>query len=190
MVGLRVSRRSLRLNVKSNAPKLGSSALTTLGRPPSAAADAPERGHIRVDVLPVFLPDQSDAVEGEYVFGYRVRISNNSDRIVQVLSRRWMIIDAHGRARQVEGEGVVGRQPILGPTQFFQYESFCPIKTQWGTMEGSYTIRARETSVTGESASSILDTQWPETLDVKVGRFYLVVPKDSDVEVGMSDSGK
>lgn len=160
------------------APNHGSVALTPLGRPPSAPADAADRGHIRVEVLPVFLPDQSDPVEGEFVFGYRVRITNHSDRIVQILSRRWTIIDAHGRARTVEGEGVVGRQPILGPTQFFQYESFCPIKTKWGTMEGSYTVRSRETSVTGESASSILDTQWPETLDVKVGRFYLVVPND------------
>lgn len=190
MAGFRVSRRSLRLGVASNAPKLGSSAQTPLGRPPSAAADSAEPGHIRVDVLPVFLPDQSDPVEGEFVFGYRVRITNHSDRIVQVLSRRWTIIDAHGRARNVEGEGVVGRQPILGPTQFFQYESFCPIKTKWGTMEGSYTVRARETSVTGESASSILDTQWPETLEVKVGRFYLVVPKDSGVEVGKSASSE
>jgi ApaG protein len=174
--------------VSTSASNLGSTALTPLGRPPSAAAESTQQGHIRVDVLPVFLPDQSDPVEGEFVFGYRVRITNNSDRIVQLLSRRWTIIDAHGRARNVEGEGVVGRQPILGPTQFFQYESFCPIKTRWGTMEGSYTVRARETSVTGESASSILDTQWPETLAVKVGRFYLVVPKESGVEVeGIED---
>jgi hypothetical protein len=54
-------------------------------------------------------------------------------------------------------------------------------------MEGSYTVRSRETSVTGESASSILDTQWPETLEVKVARFYLVVPNESGVEVGKSD---
>mgnify|MGYP002789491422 FL=1 len=161
---------------------LSSSAQTPLGRPPSAPADSTSRGHIQVDVLPLYLADQSDPVEGEFVFGYRVRITNHSDRIIQILSRRWTIIDAHGRSRHVEGEGVVGRQPILGPTQFFQYESFCPIKTRWGTMEGAYTIRARETSVTGESASSILDTQWPETLDVKVARFYLVVPQADGVE--------
>lgn len=176
------------MSVAAAASNHGSVALTPLGRPPSAPADSAEHGHVRVDVLPVFLPDQSDPVEGEFVFGYRVRITNNSDRIVQVLSRRWTIIDAHGRARNVEGEGVVGRQPILGPTQFFQYESFCPIKTKWGTMEGSYKVRARETSVTGESASSILDTQWPEMLEVRVERFYLVVPQEESVAAKQPES--
>ncbi|MBS0186548.1 MAG: Co2+/Mg2+ efflux protein ApaG [Planctomycetes bacterium] len=141
-------------------------------------------GTIRVQASPVFLPDQSDPDEREYVFGYRIRISNATDRIIQVLSRRWTIVDANGKSRDVEGEGVVGRQPILGPGQFFQYESFCPLSTPWGTMEGAFALRAREGAQAGETASSLLDGPWPENVEARVARFYLVAaaaPDDAGV---------
>ncbi|MBX3378695.1 MAG: Co2+/Mg2+ efflux protein ApaG [Phycisphaeraceae bacterium] len=136
-------------------------------------------GSVRVQVNPVFLPDQSDPDEREYVFGYRVRITNSTDRIVQLLARRWTIVDANGKTREVEGEGLVGRQPILGPSQFFQYESFCPLPTAWGTMEGAFSLRAREAATEGETASSLLDGPWPENFEARVARFYLVAAEDA-----------
>lgn len=136
-------------------------------------------GLLRVQTTPVFLPDQSDPDEREYVFGYRVRITNSTDRIVQLLARRWTIVDANGKTREVEGEGVVGRQPILGPGQFFQYESFCPLPTAWGTMEGAFSLRAREAAREGETASSLLDGPWPENFEARVARFYLVATESN-----------
>lgn len=144
-------------------------------------------GHVRVQATPVFLPDQSDPTEREYVFGYRVRITNATDRIVQLLARRWTIVDANGKTREVEGEGVVGRQPILGPGQFFQYESFCPLPTSWGTMEGAFAFRAREPGREGETASSLLDGPWPENFEARVARFYLVA---AESEVGSGASAR
>lgn len=140
-------------------------------------------GFLRVQATPVFLPDQSDPDEREYVFGYRVRITNSTDRIVQLLARRWTIVDANGKTREVEGEGVVGRQPILGPSQFFQYESFCPLPTSWGTMEGAFSLRAREAAREGETASSLLDGPWPENFEARVARFYLVA-SEANVDTG------
>lgn len=131
-------------------------------------------GVVTVQATPVFLPDQSDAAQREFVFGYRIRITNATDRIIQLLSRRWTIVDASGKSREITGEGVVGRQPILGPTQFFQYESFCPLKTPWGTMEGAFAFRSREAAVEGETASSMLDGPWPDNFEAAVARFYLV----------------
>lgn len=142
-------------------------------------------GLVRVQATPVFLPDQSDPDEREYVFGYRIRITNSTDRIVQLLARRWTIVDANGRTREVEGEGVVGRQPILGPEQFFQYESFCPLPTPWGTMDGAFSLRAREAARVGETASSLLDGPWPENFEARVARFYLVA-----AEVGVNAEAK
>ncbi|MCL4743046.1 MAG: Co2+/Mg2+ efflux protein ApaG [Phycisphaerales bacterium] len=119
-------------------------------------SEAVTRG-IRVEVRPTYAPDQSHPASGKYVFAYRVRISNQSDQTVRLLSRRWLIIDADGCERIVEGDGVVGRQPELEPGGHFEYESFCPLETAWGTMQGTYFFE-------GET----------EPFEVRVARFYLV----------------
>jgi len=93
---------------------------------------------IRVEVESHFVPERSDPHVGRWFFAYRVRITNESVRTVQLLSRRWRIIDAHGQVEEVTGPGVVGEQPVLAPGEAFEYGSFCPLGTPFGTMEGSY----------------------------------------------------
>lgn len=97
---------------------------------------------IRVHTYPVYMTEQSDPAGRQFVFGYRIVITNQSDQTVQIVSRHWVIIDANGNRRDVEGEGVVGQQPVLEPGESFEYASFCPLPTRWGTMEGSYLVRA------------------------------------------------
>ncbi len=81
---------------------------------------------------------------------------------VQLVSRHWIIIDAYGRREDVSGPGVVGQTPRLEPGKAFKYQSFCPLRTVWGTMEGEYQMRYDD----------------GETFDVQIARFYLKVPKD------------
>ena len=101
--------------------------------------DRPElRDTIKVDVETSFLPDQSDAEEGRFVFAYTITISNTGAMPVQLLTRRWIITDASGRVQEVEGDGVVGKQPRLRPGSFYRYSSLSVIETPVGTMEGSY----------------------------------------------------
>lgn len=117
---------------------------------------------IRVAVVPRYIPEESDPKGRKYVFGYRVRISNGSDAPMKLLARAWKIVDAHGTEQEVKGEGVVGQQPRIAPGQSFEYTSWCPLKTPWGTMEGVYTFA----------------TESGEKFDAAVARFYLVFPKD------------
>lgn len=93
---------------------------------------------IRVEVESHFVPERSEPHSGRWFFAYRVRITNESVRTVQLLSRRWLIIDAHGQIEEVTGPGVVGEQPVLAPGEAFEYGSFCPLSTPFGSMEGSY----------------------------------------------------
>jgi ApaG protein len=93
---------------------------------------------IRVEVESHFVPERSEPHAGRWFFAYRVRITNDGDRTVQLLSRRWLIIDAHGQIEEVTGPGVVGEQPVLAPGEAFEYGSFCPLSTPFGSMEGSY----------------------------------------------------
>lgn len=97
--------------------------------------------NIEVGVEPFYLEDRSDPAEGRYVWAYRVTISNNSDRFVQLMSRYWHITDAMGRVEEVRGMGVVGEQPELNPGDSYQYTSGCPLSTPSGIMVGRYTMR-------------------------------------------------
>jgi ApaG protein len=95
---------------------------------------------IRVQVSTEFLPDRSSPGEDQYVFAYHITISNVGTEVVQLISRHWIITNAEGETEEVQGPGVVGEQPVLKPGEQFEYTSFCPLKTNVGTMHGSYTM--------------------------------------------------
>ena len=93
---------------------------------------------IAVRVAVSFLAEQSDPSANRWFWSYHVRIENGSDVAVQLLSRRWTIIDGRGTVHEVVGEGVVGEMPLIAPGASFDYVSGCPLDTPSGTMSGSY----------------------------------------------------
>ena len=115
---------------------------------------------VRVGATAQYLPEQSDPDARQFLFGYTIVIANQGDAPVQLLSRHWVIIDAEGRREEVRGPGVVGETPRLEPGQAFKYQSFCPLRTPWGTMEGTYQMKRDDGS----------------TFDAQIGRFYLRIP--------------
>lgn len=117
---------------------------------------------VTVEVDPWFMPERSDPDREIFVFGYSVRILNERKESIQLKDRRWLVVDAQGDENVVKGEGVVGQQPKLATGQWFEYSSFCPLKTRWGTMEGAYTFE-----VEGAGSSD-------GPLEVQIGRFFLV----------------
>jgi ApaG protein len=94
--------------------------------------------HVRVEVESQYAPEHSQPLQHEWFFHYTVRISNEGDETVQLLTRHWIISDASGQTEEVRGEGVVGEQPVLRPGESFQYTSGCPLKTSTGVMRGTY----------------------------------------------------
>lgn len=97
-----------------------------------------EQYGVQINVHPEYLPERSNPMQPMYFFSYEVTIANLGDRAVRLVSRYWRIRDAYGRIEEVRGPGVVGKQPRLEPGESFQYTSFCPLPTEFGTMEGSY----------------------------------------------------
>ena len=95
---------------------------------------------IRIQVKTQFLPDRSSPGDDQYVFAYHIKISNLGREVAQLISRHWIITTADGETEEVQGAGVVGEQPVLSPGEQFEYTSFCPLKTNVGTMHGSYTM--------------------------------------------------
>jgi ApaG protein len=95
---------------------------------------------IQVSVETTYQLDFSNPQQHHYVFTYKVRIDNKSNHTVQLLRRRWEIFDAAESRKIVEGEGVVGQQPILEPGESHTYVSGCNLKSGIGKMRGSFTL--------------------------------------------------
>ena len=93
---------------------------------------------ITVTVRSIYLEDQSDPERSSYVWAYQVRIENHRPDTVQLLRRTWQITDGRGRVQVVEGDGVIGEQPLLEPGEAFEYTSGTPLETPSGIMVGLY----------------------------------------------------
>ena len=94
--------------------------------------------NVRVEVESQYAAEHSRPFQDHWFFHYTVRITNEGDETVQLLSRHWVITDGQNRVEEVQGEGVVGEQPVLRPRDAFRYTSGCPLKTPTGSMRGSY----------------------------------------------------
>ncbi len=94
--------------------------------------------NVRVQVRSQYLPSRSNPLTYEFLFTYEVTITNEGEDTVRLLTRRWVITDAHGKTEEVEGVGVVGETPVIAPGESHKYHSFCPLRTQFGSMHGSY----------------------------------------------------
>lgn len=95
---------------------------------------------IRVAVSPRFSLADSDPAEGTFVFSYTISMANEGSAAAQLLFRHWRIHDAAGDDSMVDGEGVVGEQPILAPGGSHEYRSYCVLRSPVGYMEGHYTF--------------------------------------------------
>ena len=126
---------------------------------------------IRVSVRPRFSLADSDPSDGTFVFSYHISMENEGDTAATLLFRHWLIHDSVGEDAEIDGEGVVGEQPCLGPGQGHQYRSYCVLKSPAGYMEGYY-IFARPGG---------------ERFRVEVPRFHLNGPLV--LPTGVSDAG-
>lgn len=113
---------------------------------------------VRVSVS--YLADQSEPGRGRWFWAYHIRLENDGDQAVQLLSRRWIITDGRGARHTVEGEGVVGEQPMIEPGASYDYVSGCPLATPTGAMQGSYRMIGADGS----------------TFDIAIPRFDLLAP--------------
>lgn len=108
-----------------------------------------------------YLQEQSDEAGNRYVFSYTITITNLGSIPAKLISRHWVITDAHNHVQEVRGQGVVGEQPLLKPNQSFEYTSGTVLTTQVGTMSGSYQMQTEDGS----------------QFDVEIPQFVLSVPR-------------
>ncbi|HPH25846.1 MAG TPA: Co2+/Mg2+ efflux protein ApaG [Pseudomonadota bacterium] len=93
---------------------------------------------IRIQVRTRYSPERSQAQAGMHFFIYTITITNEGEQAAQLKTRHWIITDGNQHVEEVRGPGVVGETPLLFPGQSFSYSSGCMLRTQFGTMQGSY----------------------------------------------------
>lgn len=116
---------------------------------------------VKITVETLYQPEYSNPANDHYMFAYKISIENLTEYSVQLMRRHWFIFDSNGTHREVEGEGVVGLQPVIDPGSFHEYVSGCNLKTDIGTMKGSYEMRR------------LVDN---EEFEVKIPEFNMVAP--------------
>jgi ApaG protein len=119
-------------------------------------------GTIHVRVAVSYLPEQSAPQAGRWFWSYHIRIENDGERAVQLLSRHWRITDGRGTEHEVRGEGVVGEMPLIPAGGSYDYVSGCPLSTPTGAMSGSYRLVDEDGT----------------TFDVAIPRFSLLSPAE------------
>ena len=100
--------------------------------------------NVRVEVESQYASERSQPFQNQWFFYYTVRITNEGEQTVQLISRHWIITDATCHTDEVRGPGVVGEQPVLAPGESFQYTSGCPLNTSTGQMHGSYQMVTKD----------------------------------------------
>lgn len=116
---------------------------------------------IKVSVETNYQAEYSSPAQNHYVFTYKITIENNGDYTIKLHRRHWYIHDSNNAVREVEGEGVVGQQPILEPGDKHQYVSGCNLRSGFGKMHGTYLM---EKIVDGKS------------FEVTIPEFSMIVP--------------
>ena len=117
-----------------------------------------------VSAVSRYIPERSNRNIPVFFFAYWVSITNKGLKPAQLLSRYWHITDADGRINKVNGEGIVGEQPHFQPGQNFEYNSFCPLPTEFGFMQGHY-------DMVGENETSF---------QIDIPQFRLSIPNSAN----------
>lgn len=122
--------------------------------------NAAETQGVTVRVAVSYLADQSEPGRGRWFWAYHIRIENAGAQAVQLLTRHWIITDGRGQRHSVEGEGVVGEQPVIEPGGSFDYVSGCPLATPTGNMQGTFRMMVADGS----------------SFDAEIPKFALLAP--------------
>ena len=116
---------------------------------------------VKVSVETFYQNDYSNPLQSEFMFAYRITLENHNAFPVKLHRRHWHIFDSNGSNREVEGEGVVGVQPILQPGENYQYVSGCNLRTEMGRMKGTYQMENLQTK---------------QMFEVSIPAFEMIVP--------------
>ena len=75
-----------------------------------------------------------------FAFHYHITIENQCKDSIQVVARKWEIFDTLNRMEIIEGEGIVGKKPVILPGQTHTYEAGSLLTSPIGAMRGFFEV--------------------------------------------------
>ncbi|HSD15181.1 MAG TPA: Co2+/Mg2+ efflux protein ApaG [Flavobacterium sp.] len=95
---------------------------------------------IKISVLTSFEGTYFKNYKIHFAFSYEVTIENQSKDSVQLNTRHWEIYDSLNDLEIVDGEGVIGKKPVLKPGEKHTYSSGCLLSSPFGAMHGHFNM--------------------------------------------------
>jgi ApaG protein len=95
---------------------------------------------IKISVLTTFEGTYFKNHKMHFAFSYHITIENHSKDSVQLMSRHWEIYDALNNTEQVDGVGVIGKKPVIKPSEVHTYSSGCLLCSPFGSMKGHFNM--------------------------------------------------
>jgi ApaG protein len=95
---------------------------------------------IKISVVTTFEGTYFKNHKIHFAFSYEITIENHSKDSVQLISRHWEISDSLNDTEIVDGEGVIGKKPVLKPGEFHTYSSGCLLSSPYGAMKGYFSM--------------------------------------------------
>ncbi len=92
---------------------------------------------VRVEVDEVvYMPSLHSPADKPHPFVYFITVYNDSESVIQVLGRKWIVTESDSSCVVVEGEGVIGEKPVIVPGESFSYNSY-HVVARTGVAEGA-----------------------------------------------------
>ncbi len=107
---------------------------------------------VKISVESIFRKDLSNIENNIYFFNYRIVIENTNMFDIQLIKRHWHIFDSLNPPKIIDGDGIVGEQPIIKPGQKHVYVSGCDLFSEIGYMKGNYTFIRVDSNETFKAA--------------------------------------
>jgi len=95
---------------------------------------------IKISVLTAFEGTYFKNHKIHFAFSYEITIENHSKDSVQLTTRHWEIFDSLNDKETVDGEGVIGKKPVLKPGETHAYSSGCLLASPFGSMRGFFNM--------------------------------------------------
>lgn len=95
---------------------------------------------IKISVLTSFEGTYFKNYKLHFAFSYHITIENHSKDSVQLMARHWDIFDSLNDKETVDGEGIIGKKPVLKPGENHTYSSGCLLSSPYGAMKGYFSM--------------------------------------------------
>lgn len=93
---------------------------------------------IQIEVVPSYVKDRSSPDHHQFFYAYKLRITNHTDRSIQLTYKHFKVKDGKRPTYDIQGMGLSNERPVIGPSQYFEFNGFVTLHAPHGNMRGNF----------------------------------------------------